>query len=334
MKALVYEKAHSLENFAMKSADVAEPTVRDRDVLVEVHAVGINPGEAFFRSTQSAQPGGRILLGFEFAGIVIGVGSSAAGFKKGDRVFGTGDVTRDGAWAEKVAVDHRIVAKTPDQLAFADAASLPIGAATAWEAMFRDDDALPYGVERVLIIGGAGGVGSVATQLLKAKTKALVISTASRPKSKDWCAKMGADLVLDHRRDIPEQLAAANIPHVDMVLSLSHSGDNIEWIAKVLRPFGHLSVVDMSPGLNPSLLMMKALSLHTEMVFTRIMHDSAPELHGAILKAVADYTATGKVQPIATTHLKGLTPETMRAAQTQVEEGHSIGKVVITTRNP
>ena len=329
MKALVYEKAHSLNDFAIKTADVAEPTLRDRDVLVEVAAVGINPGEAFFRSTQSAPPGGRVLLGLEFAGTVVGLGPVVSAFKKGDRVFGTGDVTRDGAWAERVAVDHRIVAKIPSPLAFTDAASLPIGAATAWEGMFRDGDTLPHGVERVLVIGGAGAVGSLATQLLKAKTKAFVISTASRPESKAWCKRMGADLVLDHTGDIPAQLADAGIPSVDMVLSTSHIADNIEWIAKVLRPFGHLSVVDMSPSLNPAILMTKAISLHMEMVFTRIMHDSAPEIHGGILKKVAELAGQGDIQPIATTRLDGLTPENMQRAHAGVESGKTIGKIVI-----
>jgi NADPH:quinone reductase-like Zn-dependent oxidoreductase len=124
-------------------------------------------------------------------------------FKTGDRVFGTGDMTRDGAWAERVAVDHRVVARIPESLMFVDAASLPIGALTAWEAMFREQNDLPIGVERVLIVGGAGGVGSIATQLLKAETSALVISTASRPESREWCHEMGADLVIDHRQGHP-----------------------------------------------------------------------------------------------------------------------------------
>jgi NADPH:quinone reductase-like Zn-dependent oxidoreductase len=194
VKALAYEKAHSLDKFAIELMEVAEPALRDFDVLVEIHAVGINPGEAFIRSTRSAEPGGRVILGWEFAGIVIGLGAQVKSFKVGDRVFGTGDMTRDGAWAERVAVDHRIIAKIPDRLSLIDAASLPIGAITAWEAMWRDQSELPNGVSRVLIIGGAGGVGSLATQLLKAKTKAFVIATASRPESQKWCVEIGADL--------------------------------------------------------------------------------------------------------------------------------------------
>ncbi len=265
MKALVYEKAHTLHNFAIELSEVPEPTSRASDVLVEVRAVGINPGETLFRKTRSAEAGGRILLGWEFAGVVIWTGSAVRQFKIGDRVFGTGDMTRDGAWAERLAVDHRILAVIPDQLSFADAASLPVGSITAREALFRDDDTLPIDVNRVLIIGGAGGVGSLATQLLKAKTKAFVISTASRPESKAWCLKMGADLVVDHADDVAAQLASANIPNVDMVLSAAKSADNIGWIAKLLRPFGHLSVVDGSRLINLlHILFGQSLTLHAD----------------------------------------------------------------------
>jgi NADPH:quinone reductase len=136
---------------------VADPTPGESDVLVEVRAVGINPGETFLRKTRSADAGGRVLLGWEFAGEVVGVGAAVRRFKVGDRVFGTGDMRRDGAWAERVAVDHRIVAAIPDALSFTAAASLPVGAITAWEAMFRDAGVLPVNVNRVFVIGGAGG---------------------------------------------------------------------------------------------------------------------------------------------------------------------------------
>ena len=331
MKALVYETAHTLDNFAIGLQEVAEPTVREFDVLVEIHAIAINPGETFFRRTRSAEPGGRVLLGWEFAGVVIETGSAVRNFKAGDRVFGTGDLSRDGSWAERLAVDSRIIAKIPDQLSFVDAASLPIGALTAWEAMFRDQGALPTGVGRVLIVGGAGGVGSLATQLLKAKTKAFVISTASRPESRQWCLDMGADLVIDHAKDIEDQLASAHIPQIDMVLSTAKTADNLGWIANLLRPFGHLSVVDLSLSIDANALMLKSASLHMEMVFSKILNGRDFKSQGGILEDVAALVVAGRVRAIANTRLDGLTGETMRAAHALVETARTIGKVVIAT---
>src|SRR5580693_256274 len=146
-----------------------------------------------------------------------------------------------------------------------------------------DAGALPVNVNRVFVIGGAGGVGSLAIQLLKAKTKAFVIATASRPASRAWCKGMGSDLVVDHAGDVVAQLASAGIAAVDMVLSTANSPGNLPWIAKLLRPFGHLSVVDGSPGLDVNTLVPKAVSLHTEMIFSRMLNDYAPETHGTIL---------------------------------------------------
>ena len=329
MKALVYEKAHSLADFSIHLADVAEPEIRENDLLIDVRAIGVNRGEATIRSLRSAEPGGRVLLGWEFAGVVLATGPSTQGFKAGDRVFGTGDMSRDGCWAERVGVDHRIVAKIPDGLSFVDAASMAIASATAWEAMFRDQGGMQTGVERVLVLGGAGSVGSLATQLLKARTGAFVIATASRPESQDWCRKMGADLVLDHTGNMVEQLASAGIQQVDMVLSTAKTAENVEWIAKVLRSFGHLCVVDSGAPLNLSPLVMKSVSLHTEMVFSRIMTGSAPEKQGVILKTVSRLTGEGRLQPIVMKRLNGLLAETMKAAHQQLETAQTIGKVVI-----
>ena len=330
MKALVYEKAHTLDHFALELRDVPEPKLRPDDVLIEVRAIGVNPGEASIRGMKSAEPGGRVLLGWEVAGTVVALGSSARGFAIGDHVFGTGDMTRDGGWAERVAVDHRIIAKVPENVSSAEAASIPIGALAAWEAMFRDQPTLPNGVDRVLIVGGAGAVGSLATQILKAKTKTFVIATASRPESRAWCTEMGADLVIDHTRDVVAQLKSAKVTDVDLVVSTAGSAANIGWIASLLRPFGHLSVVDMAASINVGPLIPKSVSLHTEMVFSRTLHGSDVGRQGKILEAIAALLVEGHVRPIATTRLEGLTVETMRAAHTLVESRRTIGKVVIT----
>lgn len=331
MKALAYERAHPLDAFALDLIEVDQPIPGDSDLVVDIRAIGVNPGEALIRSVRSAEPGGRVVLGWEFAGVVIETGSAANRFAAGDRVMGTGDPARDGCWAEQLAVDHRVVAKIPEQLSFADAASLPIGALTGWEAMFRDQPALPPGVERVLIIGGAGGVGSLATQLLKARTSAFVISTASRQQSRNWCHAMGADLVVDHTGDVPRQLRHNGIEQVDMVLSTHGTADNLPWIAALLRPFGHLSTVDLGAPLDPGPLTHKSISLHTEMVFTRQSAGLDPSSQGRALQAVSEHVRRGRLHPIATTRLAGLTVDNMKTAHTLLESRRTIGKIIIET---
>ena len=198
MKALTYEKAHDLENFAIVLAEIEEPNLRKSDVLVSVQAIGINPGETSIRKIRSAEAGGRVLLGWEFAGVIIAIGSKVEKFQVGDRVFGAGDMRRDGAWAERLAIDHRIISKMPAKISFPEAASLPIGALTAWEALFRDQDVLPIGIEHVLVIGGAGGVGSIATQLLKATTEVRVIATANT--QENFCTYRGRSAATNRRK--------------------------------------------------------------------------------------------------------------------------------------
>jgi NADPH:quinone reductase len=329
MRALTYEKAHDIENFSIGLNETSEPILREFDVLVSVQAIGINPGETWIRKTRSAEPGSRVLLGWEFAGIVVAKAANVQGFSIGDRVFGSGDMTRDGAWAERLAVDHRILSKIPAEVSFIDAASLPIGALTAWEAMFRDGDTLPNGVKTVLIVGGAGGVGSVATQLLKATTETFVIATASRPASQTWCRNMGADVVLDHTKDIESQLASAKIAKVDFVLSTAKTSDHLAWIAKVLRPFGHFAFVDGLPTLDLGALMMKSISVYTEMVFSRTLNNFDVHRQGAVLKEVSGLLEDGRLKPITTQVLDGLSVETMKTAHQILESSHTIGKVVI-----
>lgn len=331
MKALAYERAHPLEAFAMDLVEVDEPVPRDADLVVEIRAIGVNPGEAQMRRTRSAEPGGRVVLGWEFAGVVAAVGPTASGFSIGDRVIGTGDPTRDGCWAERVAVDHRVVARIPDTLSSVDAASLPIGGVTAWEALFRGRGVLPTDVDRVLVVGGAGGVGSMATQLLGTRTSATVICTASRPQSRDWCTSMGADLVVDHSADVPAALRSAGVDHVDMVLSTAGTAENIGWIAQLLRPHGHLAAIDIARPLDLGPLVLKSVSIHTEMVFSKVLSGGDPASQGRILHELAEHAAAGHLRPIATTQLEGLSVQSMRAAHEQLESRRTIGKVVIAT---
>ena len=329
MKALAYEKAHTIDAFALELVEVGEATLRDSDLEIEIRAIGINPGEAFMRQTRSAPPRGRVILGLEFAGVVSTVGKHVDGFTVGDRVMGTGDPGRDGCWAQRVAVDHRVVSRILDDVSFVDAASLPIGSLTSWEAIFREQDQLPADVNTVLIVGGAGAVGSMATQLLKARTSTTVIATASQPQSQEWCASLGADLVVDHAQDVVEQLAAAGVREVDMVLSTAASAQNLAWIGQLLRPYGHVAVVDGAAQLDLGPLTQKSASLHTETVFTKVRLPTGSNSQSRILAEVGNHLLARRLRPIVTTQLEGLTVASMKTAHELVETRHTVGKIVI-----
>ena len=195
--------------------------------------------------------------------------------------------------------------------------------------MFRDRDELPAGVDRVLVVGGAGGVGSLAIQLLKVRTSAFVIATASRPQSRDWCQTMGADLVVDHRQDVIAQLNNAGIHQVDMVFSTAGTAENLSWIAELLRPFGHLSAIDIAPPFDVGPLVSKSASLHTEMVFAKIIRGFNLSSQGKVLAEIADHVESGRLRPIVTTRLDGLTAQNMKTAHELLESKRTIGKIVV-----
>ncbi len=329
MKALTYVKAHALKDFAIRLQEVPLPIIGETDLLVRVKAFAVNPGDAFIRTIRSAAPGQSVILGWEFAGVVEKVGPGVTGFKPGDAVMAAGDVTRDGNYAEYVAVDYRVVGRKPANLSFREAAAIPMTFLTAWGALARNQNHLPAGVRTVLVVGGAGGVGSMAIQLLKAKTSVTVIVTASRPESKWWVEEMGADLVIDHQGDMVAQLQQHGIAQVDMVFSTRHSESHLAAIARFLRPYGHLSIIDVHHSLDIRGLMPLSASIHLETVFTRIIQNEQPALQGTILNELAALVEDGKIKSTLTETFTGLTAENIHAAHQRIEAENMIGKIVI-----
>jgi NADPH2:quinone reductase len=329
MKALIYHKKHSLENFAIQLAEVPMPEIRKTDLLIKVMASAVNPGDTQFRAAVDAPDGGYVNLGFEFSGIVEKVGPEAIGFKEGDRVFGGGDPTRHGSDAEYVAVDYRTVAVFPDSISFSKVAGLALTGLTVWQSLFRKTGDLPADVKTVLITGAAGGVGSIAIQILKARTNATVIATASRPGSAEWCRKMGADHVIDHHGNVPEQLRELGFYTVDLIYSVNGIEENMGWYTQVIRPYGYLAIIDLKDAVDFSGLMLKSPNIILETVFTRIIFDDYPEKQGAVLKSIAQLIEAGKIQSTVRTIFSGLTAENLLKAHTMLETGSMIGKVVI-----
>ncbi len=331
MKAIGYQKAHALDAFALTEIEIDRPPLGDSDVLIQVHAVGINPVDFKYRKTRTIPSGDWSILGWDAAGVIVEKGTQVPGFEIGDEVYYSGEITRLGANSEFHAVDHRIIAKKPKNLTFAEAAALPLTSLTAWEALF--EKGLPFGSRtRVLIIGGAGGVGSIAIQLLKAKTQATVIATASRPASAEWCKKMGADAVISASGDLSlkSQLKALGYDSVDLILGTTHTEKHLESIPEILRPFGHFVLIDDPQTLDISSFKKKSQSVHWEYMFAKSIFRYEMNSQGKILEQVGQLVNEGKIKTTLKTKWNGLTPANLRLAHAWIESGQAIGKAVLT----
>lgn len=302
------------------------PTPGPNDLLVEVRAVSVNPIDVKLRNGAGA-PEAPLVLGFDAVSTVQAVGEAVEGFSVGDEVWHSGDRTRQGSYARFALIDHRVAAKRPGTLAAAQAAALPLTALTAWEAL-RDHMRLT-GNDSFLMIGGAGGVGSIAIQLAKLMTEGPVVATASHDESADWCLELGADAVIDHHRPLPDQVSEIGVDGFDAVLS-PHTVGKVAELAEVMAPFGHLVMIDGLPDFDTLAFKPKSLTVTSESMFTRTQFHT-PDIaeQGRILARVAELVDSGKVRTTMTTRLRGINAATLRKATEMVESGHMIGKVVV-----
>ena len=308
----------------------AQPTLGARDLLVEVRGVSVNPVDTKVRIKITPEQGPKI-LGYDAAGVVQAIGQDVQYFKVGDQVFYAGDLTRPGTNAALHAVDERIVGRKPESLGFAEAAGLPLTAITAWELLF-DSFALTEGQgqgEQLLIIGGAGGVGSILIQLAKKLTGLAVIATASRPETEAWVRKMGADHVIDHRESLENQIQALGI-QPRYVASLTATDQYFPAIVQLIQPRGHIALIDDPGTLDIALGKPKALTFSWEFMFTRSMYltDDIAQQH-ILLNRVSDLVDQGALQSTVTQHVGRLSVETLKQAHRQQESGQMIGKQVL-----
>ena len=309
-----------------------QPTPGDYDLLVEVKAVSVNPVDT--KVHQGVQKSGLQqprILGWDASGIVLAVGSKVTGFKAGDEVYYAGDITRPGSNATQQLVDARIVGHKPRTLDWAQSAAIPLTALTAWEGLFDrlQIDRAAEG-KTLLIVGGAGGVGSLAIPFAKLHSKVRVIATASRPDSAQWCKDRGADLVIDYR-DMPAELAKHDIKTVDYIFCLNDTDGHWAAMTQLIAPQGHIcTIVENAHPLEMSQMKMKSATLHFEFMYTRSMFttdDIASQ--GDILNTTAKLLDDGKITTTLNKTLRGLSVETLVQAHELVLEGHMRGKVVI-----
>lgn len=328
MKAIGYNEAGSADNLAV--VEVERPVIGPRDLLVAVKGISVNPVDVKLRAAVQPEGAPRI-LGFDAAGVVAEIGDAVTGYKVGDEVYYAGDVTRAGTNAEFHAVDERIVGRKPATLEFTEAAGLPLTSITAWEMLFDAFRLTEGGGEgkTLLVIGGAGGVGSILIQLAKALTGLTVIATASRPETQDWVRKMGADHVVDHRGDLAAQVADLGLVP-SYVAALTATDQHYDAIINLIAPRGQIALIDDPDALDIKAAKPKALSIHWEFMFTRSMFGT--EDIGAqrdLLNRVAEMIDAGTLQSTMTERGGALTVEALRAAHLRQESGRVIGKQVL-----
>lgn len=313
--------------------DLPQPSPSGRDILVRVEAVSVNPVDAKVRAPKDKVEATPKILGYDAAGTVESIGDAVTRFQPGDRVYYAGDITRPGSNAEFQLMDERIVGHMPNSLSFAEAAALPLTTITAWESLFTRLGINRAGGNRgdsILIIGGAGGVGSIAIQL--AKLAGLVaIATASRPQSQAWATRMGADHVVDYSEPLLETMAQIGHREVDFIANFNDTDAYWSLMSELIRPQGKIvAIVGNHDPLDLNLLKNKSATFAWEFMFTRSMYQTADMAdQGNLLDEVAALIDTGKLGTTPGQTLSPINAANLRQAHAQVESGRTIGKLVL-----
>ncbi|WP_353859028.1 zinc-binding alcohol dehydrogenase family protein [Azospirillum formosense] len=318
---------------ALIDVERPRPEPQGRDLLVEIRAVSVNPVDTKVRRNMPPAPGAMKVLGWDAAGVVVAAGPQATLFKPGDAVFYAGAIDRDGTNAEFHLVDERIVGPKPASLDFAQAAALPLTSITAWEAMFDRLDVrrpVPGAANAILIVGGAGGVGSIAIQLARQLTDLTVIATASREETQAWCRDLGAHHVVDHRKPLAAQVEALGIGAPAFVFSTNDTGAHLPEIAALIAPQGRVALIDDPAGLDVMVLKRKSVSLHWEFMFTRPVFGTADiDAQHALLGEVSRLVDAGTVRTTLTETFGTINAANLTRAHALLESGRAKGKIVL-----
>ena len=332
MKSVVYSQPGLplQDPQSLYDADLPKPSPGARDLLVEVKAIAVNPVDTKIRASRGGdQPQ---VLGWDAVGIVREVGEQVTLFQPGDEVFYAGAIDRPGCYSEFHLVDERIVGRKPSSLDAASAAALPLTSITAWELLFdrlRLEENGGQG-QHLLIIGAAGGVGSILVQLARQLTGLTVIATASRAQTQAWVKDLGAHLVIDHTAPLAAQLSAHGIEAVDHVISLTHTDTYLEQLIEVLRPQGQLALIDDPAQLDVVPLKRKSLSLHWELMFTRSLYQTPDMIkQHQLLTRISQMVDSGVLKTTLGEHFGTINASNLKRAHGVIESGKARGKIVL-----
>ncbi|MFC3126013.1 zinc-binding alcohol dehydrogenase family protein [Pseudoroseomonas globiformis] len=334
MKAIGFDAPLPIDDErSLQDIELPIPELRPYDILVKVAAISVNPADVKVRASATPPAGTHRILGYDAAGTVEAVGSAVTGFAVGDEVFYAGSIDRPGTYAEYHAVDARIAARKPASLSFAEAAALPLTSLTAWELLF-DRLQISYGRktsgDALLIVNGAGGVGSILTQIARRLTGLTVIATASRPETIAWTKEMGAHHTIDHREPLNEGLAAIGIPEVRFVAGLTATDRHRDAIIASLAPQGALAMIDDPAQFDIVPFKRKSLSVHWELMFTRPLYGTADiARQGEILAEISALVDAGLLRTTMHQDYGTITAANLRRAHRLLESGGGIGKTVL-----
>ncbi len=334
MRTIGYREPQDISaETSLITLDLPEPVATGRDLLVEVKAISVNPVDTKVRRNALPPKGEARILGWDAAGIVKAVGPEVTAFRPGDTVFYAGALNRPGANMEFHLVDERIVGPKPTSLSFTEAAALPLTMITAWEMLFdrlKVRDPVPGAAPALLIVGGAGGVGSAAIQLARRLTDLTVIATASRPETRAWASELGAHHVVDHSRLLAEEVAALGIGAPGLIFFTTHTAQHLPEVLKLVAPQGRLGVIDDAPTLDVMPLKNKSLSLHWELMFTRSLHQTADmQAQGDLLAEVARLVDAGALRSTLTESFGRIDIANLKRAHALLESGKARGKIVL-----
>ena len=328
MKAVAYQQSKTLLDL-----EIPSPKPGKQDLLVQIQAISVNPVDTKVRKRVTPEDGDNKILGWDGAGIVQEVGKDVTLFKPGDKIWYAGSIARPGTNAEFHLVDERIAAHKPQSLSFAEAAAMPLTTITAWELLFDR-----FGIHRgkqnqpsqLLIIGAAGGVGSMLTQLAHQLTDLTVIGTASRTETRDWVLSMGADHVIDHSKPLSEELERIGLDQATHIASLTHTDSHFQEIVKCLAPQGKLGLIDDPQKIDITLLKQKSIGLHWEFMYTRSLFETADMIkQHQLLAEVSELVDSGIIKTTLTDHFGKINAENLQRAHSFIESSQAIGKVVL-----
>ncbi len=347
MKAIGYFTPQSIDQQdALIDMELPTPVAAGRDLLIRVEAISVNPVDTKVRASAEPEKGEPKILGWDAVGEVVAVGETTEHFQVGDRVWYAGDITRQGSNAEYQLVDERIVGHKPQTLSNVEAAAMPLTAITAWELLFdrlgfrpslvKEPSDQPHTTttatkSQILIMGAAGGVGSILTQLASKLTDSLVIGTASRAQSQEWVTSLGADHVINHHQPLLPQLQQLGIDSVTHVISLTHTDQHFDQLVEILAPQGKLALID-DPQETIDILKLKpkSLSLHWEFMYTRSMFQTEDmEKQHQLLNSISTLVDEGELKTTLGEHYGSINANNLKRAHAHLESNQAVGKLVL-----